>query len=407
MRKPSIAITYPFPLGQKAAGGSRTTPEIAIQLSRRGLDVTLLVVMTNALSRRWPRQPPADEQIGHHLDGLLAREGVRLVRVPQNPLHHHLDGWSVRQGLARLMREAPIDVVLSHYAEAAFLPAFLARRGTTFGFFATWQTYSWLSKLPPGWRGVVRRRVDRRFVVEPHRRAAILFALSEFTKGELVSYMNVDPARIVISPLGVEQRFLDFPREPRPTVRRFLYFGRLAVLKGFHDALQALGELHRRGVSDWTYRMFGTGRKDLVLAEAARNGIADKVQVFDPIGDEELCRELAAADLAIMPSHFESFGLSIAEAQAGGLPVVGYAVGSVPEVVEHGTTGWLVPFREPSRLADALEAAVRDPETTQRFGERARERARRLFRWERTAEILEESLERLGAFRDAGRTGAP
>jgi glycogen(starch) synthase len=216
-----------------------------------------------------------------------------------------------------------------------------------------------------------------------------------------VQFLGVDPARIVITPLGVDASFRSFAREERTAVRRFLYFGRLAVLKGFHDSLEALGLLHRRGISDWTFRMFGTGRKELVRDLAAKHGIADKVEVFDPVDDAGLRRELAAADLALMPSHFESFGLSIAEAQAAGLPVVGYAVGSVPEVVEDGVTGWLAPFRRPDLLADKIACAIADPAGTLRAGRRARERAERLFRWERTAEILAGSLERMGAFRRA------
>jgi glycosyltransferase involved in cell wall biosynthesis len=398
MRKPSVVITYPFPMAQKASGGSRTTPEVARQLTRLGLDVTILVVLTNALSRRFPRQPPAADQLSQDGDRALAQDGVRVVRVPQNPLHYHLDAWSVRQGMRRILAEGPVDAVLSHFHEATFLPSLLRAHGTTFGFLATWQTYSGLSRLPPGWRGRVRALVDRRSVVEPHRRAQICFALSEFTKRELVECLGVDPQRIVISPLGVDAAFRSFPREERPAIRRFLFFGRLAVLKGFHDALEALGQLHRRGISDWTYRMFGTGRKDLVHATAAQHGIADKVEVFDPVDDAGLRRELAAADLAIMPSHFESFGLSIAEAQAAGLPVVAYAVGSVPEVVEDGVTGWLAPFRRPDLLAESIARAVADPAGTARAGLRARERAERLFRWERTAEIIAGSLERLGAF---------
>ncbi len=398
MRKPRVVITYPFPLGQRAAGGSRTTPELARQLARLGLDVTILVVLSNALSRRFPRRPPDPAACGDELDRSLAAEGVRVVRMPQSPLHYHLDAWSVRRGLARLLAEGPVDAVLAHYHEAGFLPALLARHGTTFGFLATWQTYSWLPKLPPGWRGRVRAAVDRRMVLEPHRRARVLFALSEFTRGELVQHLGVRPERIALSPLGVDASFRSFERSQRPAIRRFLWFGRLAVLKGFHDALEALGELKRRGVGGWTFRMFGTGRKDLVRAAAERCGIAAEVEVQDPIGDAELRRELAAADLALMPSHFESFGLSIAEAQAGGLPVVAYAVGSVPEVVEDGVTGWLAPFRRTDLLADALERAVADPAGTFQAGLRARERAARLFRWERTAAIVRDELERLGAF---------
>ena len=71
----------------------------------------------------------------------------------------------------------------------------------------------------------------------------------------------------------------------------------------------------------------------------------------DAVGDEGLRRELKDAHLAIMPSHAEAFGLSIAEVQAAGIPIVAYEAGSVSEVVENGVTGWLAPFRQVDRLA--------------------------------------------------------
>ena len=81
-----------------------------------------------------------------------------------------------------------------------------------------------------------------------------------------------------------------------------------------------------------------------------------------PRKDEALRAELEQADLAIMPSHAESFGLALAEAQAAGLPVVAYHAGSVPEVIDDGVSGWLAPLHDVDRLAAFIEAATRDPD---------------------------------------------
>ncbi|MEQ1894258.1 MAG: glycosyltransferase, partial [Planctomycetota bacterium] len=106
-------------------------------------------------------------------------------------------------------------------------------------------------------------------------------------------------------------------------------------------------------------------------------------------------RELARAQLAILPSHSESFGLSIAEAQAAALPVVAYAAGSVPEVVADGQTAWLAPLGNLDALTTALAAALDSPTPAHARGLAGRERVARLFRWDRTAERVLTGLEAL------------
>jgi glycosyltransferase involved in cell wall biosynthesis len=326
--------------------------------------------------------------MAEELDDELAPYSARVHRVPQHPLHFYLDGRNVRKELARLAREGPIDAVLGHVHEAGGLPAFCRRSGARLGYLATWQTYSYLGQNHPGLGWWFRQRMDRRYIVEAHRQAEVVFALSEFTRGELVEYMGLDPDRIVICPLGVDPHFTSIRREPRDQVKHLLFFGRIVALKGFVDALRALGELKRRGVTDWTYRFVGFGHYAKVKEIAAEEGIADQVEIHPPTDDVGLAEHLAWADLALMPSHFESFGLSIAEAQGAGLPVVAYAVGSVPEVVANGDSGWLVPFREITSLTDRVEAAIADPAGTRAAGECGRARVRELFHWARTARIL-------------------
>jgi glycosyltransferase involved in cell wall biosynthesis len=102
-----------------------------------------------------------------------------------------------------------------------------------------------------------------------------------------------------------------------------------------------------------------------------------------------------------MPSYFESFGLSIAEAQAAGLPVVAYAAGSVPEVVRDGHTGWLAPARDIRALAERIGAALADPAEAARRGAAGRERAAAEFDWRRTGRILYGGLAALAAARSS------
>jgi len=84
---------------------------------------------------------------------------------------------------------------------------------------------------------------------------------------------------------------------------------------------------------------------------------------------------LVGADVFLLPSENESFGLAGLEAQACGVPVVGAAVGGIPEVIEHGTTGLLYPVGDVEAMTSGARELLLDPERRRAMGERARRRA--------------------------------
>jgi len=96
-------------------------------------------------------------------------------------------------------------------------------------------------------------------------------------------------------------------------------------------------------------------------------------------GRDDVAAVLARADVFVLSSTSEGLPLSILEAMAAGLPVVASSVGGVPEAVEDGATGLLVPPRDPVRLAAALERLLVDPALRRRLGSNGRERVREHF----------------------------
>jgi glycosyltransferase involved in cell wall biosynthesis len=102
----------------------------------------------------------------------------------------------------------------------------------------------------------------------------------------------------------------------------------------------------------------------------------------------------AALDVFIMPSRSEGWGLAAAEALAHGVPVIASATGGLPEIVGSGETGWLVTPGDPTALADAIQAAAKDPERLRLMGVRARERSVR-FSIARTADLTERFYTRI------------
>jgi glycosyltransferase involved in cell wall biosynthesis len=109
---------------------------------------------------------------------------------------------------------------------------------------------------------------------------------------------------------------------------------------------------------------------------------------------DDLDQFYAALDLYIMPSRSEAWGLTALRAMAFGLPVIASNVGGLPEAIEHGKSGWLVPPESPKALADAIVDAASDPARLCEFGRNARQRAAH-FSIERTVERTEQFYLRL------------
>ena len=385
-RSPCIVITHGWGLGTPS-GVSRHVQELARALGEKGAHVILVCVSTDGHSG-FPR-PGIEERLeGYEIERELADVGVQVVRVAPHLLHWTLDGREVRRVMERLVAERRIDAVLGFYNEVSHLPEFLREKGVRFGVIASWLSYRMAlaaERQGKGLRGLWMRRANRRFVVEPYRAAEIVFANSNFTRGELVDVLGCDPRRIHVTYLGVKPLFFAVPRAEPEEIRRFVFFGRLVPEKGIGDALAALGDLARAGKDGWTFRVMGSGDLERVRALARAHGIEQKLELSGHQGDDALRMELARAHVALLPSHSESFGLSIAEAQAAGLPVVAYAAGAVPEVVEAGKSAWLAPLGDVRALRSALEETLDDPHATWNRGLAGRERVSRLFRWEETA----------------------
>jgi glycosyltransferase involved in cell wall biosynthesis len=394
---PNVLLTHGWGLGTPS-GVARHVQELARHLALAGARVTVLCVSTAGYTR-FPRPRLADGLQGQAIERELGELGVEVVRVEPHPLHWMLDGRPVRRAVERLLAERRLDAVLGFFNEAAELPELLRAKGVRFGYLATWLSYRMAlsrERTGSGLRGALLRAANRRFVVEPYREAEVLFANSEFTRRELIEVLGCRPERIHVTHLGVRDGFRHIERRRVERIERVLFFGRLVREKGILDALGALSRVAATHPG-LRLRVLGSGNAEHVRRVARELGVAERVEILPHQGDAGLLEELREAHLALLPSHSESFGLSIAEAQAAGLPVVAYAAGSVPEVVEDGRTAWLAPLGDVEALGNALSGAVRAPDECFARGLRGRERCARLFRWERTAARVLEGLAQLPA----------
>ena len=185
-------------------------------------------------------------------------------------------------------------------------------------------------------------------------------------------------------------------------MRAIVFAGRLERLKGAEIVLRATAILAAQGA--------GSGRLALVLAgEDSQNGmlessalggerarleglardlsIADRVRFTGAVDQRTLAGLLALAEVCVVPSYSESFGLVALEAQACGTPVVAARVGGLATVVKDGLTGFTLATHDPAQYAERIGRLLQDEELRRCFSRRSRLVASQ-FSWEATADRL-------------------
>lgn len=242
----------------------------------------------------------------------------------------------------------------------------------------------------------------------PHRRAeaeAAIIGCSDTVLAscsveaeQIVDLYGADPERIEVVAPGVDHAF--FGPGHRPQARRaaglstegnlMIFVGRIQPLKGADEAVRTLAELSRRGGS---FRLAIVGgpsgpRGEEAYADlmtlANELGVADRMDLVAPQPHELLSTFYRAADVCIVPSRSESFGLVALEASACGTPVVASAVGGLTTLVDHGETGYLVEDPTPRSFSEFVLRIVEEPLEAERLSTASVLRARR-YTWRSAA----------------------
>jgi len=176
--------------------------------------------------------------------------------------------------------------------------------------------------------------------------------------------------------------------------RLLLFVGRLERLKGVDVAIRALSLLRDRDHDDVRLIVLGEdvrdgdeSEKERLKAVATASGVRDRVDFLGSVAHHELPYFYAAADVCVMPSYSESFGLVALEAQACGRPVVASGVSGLRSVVRDEVSGYLIDGHDPAIYAERIGRLLADPELAQQMGRRGRLLAQR-FSWTRTADRL-------------------
>jgi glycosyltransferase involved in cell wall biosynthesis len=166
--------------------------------------------------------------------------------------------------------------------------------------------------------------------------------------------------------------------------------------KGIRFLLEAAAQLKPR-FPDLKVVLAGDGFERPELARLASDlGIAEDVTFLGWVPNTDLPPYYRAAAVSVIPSLEEGFGIPAAEAMGCEVAVVASDAGGLPEVVEDGVTGLVVPRGDSGALANAIGALLQDPERRRVMGLAGRQRALRLFDWDRSAEQFEQLYREIG-----------
>jgi len=381
------------PLGGSETGGMNVyVRHLSRELGRRGF-------LVDVFTRRQDASTPDVIEDGENVRVVHLEAGPRRP-VDKGRLHQHLGefeenlvGFASAQGGQGLT----YDLLHSHYWLSGWVALRLQER---------WglphvTMFHTLGEVKNRAR-ITEREAPLRIGVEQRlaRQADRIVCASQHEKHLLARLYGADPERIAVVPCGVDLNL--FRPQDKEAARRalgpplagderiILFVGRIEPLKGIDILINAVAQLGEE--SDFHVLIVGGDRRSRQqvshLQELASDlGIGERVCFLGAVDHEQLPLYYNAADVCVVPSYYESFGLVALEAMACGTPVVASRVGGLTGTVRDGETGYLISWRCPEPFAERLELLLGNEALRRRFGEAAREVVER-YRWANVAEAV-------------------
>jgi D-inositol-3-phosphate glycosyltransferase len=342
---------------------------LARELAHRRLTVDIF-------TRRTAKHLPVVVPLGPRTR-VIHLEAGPVARLPKQDLPAYLPQFTLALEAFRRAEGLHYDLIHSHYWLSAGAALELARRWHV-AHVTMFHTLARVKQLsdPQHEEPPLRAAMEQRVVSSVER----IIAATVDERRHLIDLYDAPPARISVIPCGVDLRqFLPHERlEARsrlalPLERPLLLFaGRLDPFKGPDLFLQALALMKEEAEAVIVGgRLNGDRELQRLRRLAASLGIAARVHFLGAQPQHEMPFIYSAADITVVPSWNESFGLAAAESLACGTPVVATRVGGLACIVRHGETGYLVP-RCPGFFAERLDFLLRRPDLLAQMRQRAR-----------------------------------
>lgn len=393
-------------LGGKDTGGMNVyVRELTRQLGQMGVHVD---VFTRS----------QDDHVPHVLHEL--GYGNRVVHVPAGPEHpvskqamanyipQFVDG--VNQFV--LEKNIKYDIVHSHYwmsgIAAAALSDLWAGTPIIHMFHTLGEMKNRIARSEAEREGEYRINGEKQVIGRVNR--ITVATLAELT--QLRFLYKADPNKMVVIPPGVDVgHFYPIPSDEaktyigiKPEDRMILFVGRIEPLKGVDTLLQAMACLQLKEAQRPVHlAIIGgdpTASPEQMTVEMARLqklcevlGLDQSVVFLGKRDQDKLPYYYSAAEVLVMPSHYESFGMVALEAMACGTPVIASEVGGLAYLVRDGETGFTIPAEEPDALCEKLTWLLNDSELHQKMSRQAAEYAQD-YAWEKIAKQIVDVYER-------------
>jgi glycosyltransferase involved in cell wall biosynthesis len=371
-------VTLVREIGPSGGGGAeRVARDLLVELDPERFERILFV-----------SRPPRDRAGGAVVADLRAR-GVDVRFLRRRFKYDPLAWWP----LFRALRRERIDVLHTH----AFGPnAWGSLIGRCAGVpVVVAHEHNWAFEGRP-----LRPVIDRELIA---RCTDAMIVVSEDARRRMVEVERIPPERLLLLPNGVRALAPGDGRAVRADLgirRHDPVVGTVAIIRSEKalDVLVGAAALLRQDFPDLRVLIAGDGPdRARVEAAAARAGLDGSIHM--PGARADVPDVLAAIDIAVICSDYEGSPRSVLEFMDAGKPIVATAVGGIPEVIEDGVHGALVPPRDEQALATALGKLLRDSDRASEMGARARDRCRRDLSLDHAVERLQGLYEELHARR--------
>ncbi|HTQ16512.1 glycosyltransferase family 4 protein [Mycobacterium sp.] len=218
------------------------------------------------------------------------------------------------------------------------------------------------------------------------RESDSLITCSASMRDEITELFGPGLAEINVIRNGIDARRWQYAaRRPHPGPPELLYLGRLEYEKGVHDVIAALPRIRRRHPGT-TLTIAGEGTQlDWLVEQTRKHRVLKATRFVGHLDHAELLAALHRADAAVLPSHYEPFGIVALEAAAAGTPLATSNIGGLGEAVINGQTGVSFAPRDVAGLAAAVCSVLDDPAAAQRRARAARQRLTSDFDWQTVA----------------------
>ncbi|WNZ28994.1 MAG: glycosyltransferase family 4 protein [Candidatus Bathyarchaeota archaeon] len=229
---------------------------------------------------------------------------------------------------------------------------------------------------------------------------------SQSMKNEICDHFNLPREKVDIIPNAIDAANYEIPVD-RGAVRQsygvgwgeklILCVGRLVPQKGVEYFIRAIPLIAKR-YPEAKFIIVGEGwSRDILEAEAQETGHGNKIAFTGFASDKQVIELMTSADVLVVPSVYEPFGIVALEGMATGVPVVASQVGGLAEVIDHDETGVFVYPRSPESLAWGIDKVLSDPDHAKYLTKNAKEKLHKAYSWEavamKTVEVYKKVVE--------------